>query len=443
MSVAGSTWSGTEFYDAQEELVLSNVPSSEENSEEELVYSEDESDYEEPVEAVTPTGHTPKATQSNVHQRRKQLPCPQVEAGPGLWSLLRKHIGKDLSRVSMPVTMNEPLSALQRLCEEVQYSGLLKEATQMEDPYDRMVRVAAFAVSSYADTQHRAGSKPFNPLLGETFECIREDKGFKFIAEQVSHHPPIAACHVESDDFILWQDAQLKSKYWGRSFEVIPIGTVNVTIPKYNDHYKWDKVTTCIYNIMGGQRSVDHYGTMKITNNNECYCKLTFYKTAGWSSKTHYVRGSVFNSEGQEVRHIYGHWQTALYCGEEGSGECIWTASPLPLQFRDYFGFTQFAIELNELEDWMADVLPCTDSRFRTDQRMLEDGLVEEAQQEKERVEQKQRDTRVEREKLGEEWTPKFFEKEMVDGKECWIFKGNYWTLRKNNFKDIKLPVLW
>ena len=42
--------------------------------------------------------------------------------------------------------------------------------------------------------------------------------------------------------------------------------------------------------------------------------------------------------------------------------------------------------------------------------RMLEDGLVEEAQQEKERVEQKQRDTRVEREKLGEEWTPKFFE---------------------------------
>ena len=94
--------------------------------------------------------------------------------------------GKDLSRVSMPVTMNEPLSALQRLCEEMQYSSLLQEAAGLEDPYDRMVRVAAFAVSSYADTQHRAGSKPFNPILGETFECIREDKGFWFIAEQVS-----------------------------------------------------------------------------------------------------------------------------------------------------------------------------------------------------------------------------------------------------------------
>lgn len=49
-----------------------------------------------------------------------------------------------------------------------------------------MVYVAAFAVSSYGSSYFRAGSKPFNPLLGETYECIREDKGFRFIAEQVS-----------------------------------------------------------------------------------------------------------------------------------------------------------------------------------------------------------------------------------------------------------------
>lgn len=48
------------------------------------------------------------------------------------------------------------------------------------------VWVAAFAVSGYASTYTRAGQKPFNPLLGETYECIREDKGWKFVAEQVS-----------------------------------------------------------------------------------------------------------------------------------------------------------------------------------------------------------------------------------------------------------------
>lgn len=50
--------------------------------------------------------------------------------------------------------------------------------------------VAAFAVSSYASSYYREGHKPFNPLLGETYECIREDKGWRFIAEQVSLFSP-------------------------------------------------------------------------------------------------------------------------------------------------------------------------------------------------------------------------------------------------------------
>jgi len=48
------------------------------------------------------------------------------------------------------------------------------------------VMVAAFCVSGYSSTYTRAGQKPFNPVLGETYECIREDKGWKFIAEQVT-----------------------------------------------------------------------------------------------------------------------------------------------------------------------------------------------------------------------------------------------------------------
>lgn len=48
-----------------------------------------------------------------------------------------------------------------------------------------MALIAAFAVSAYASSAHRAASKPFNPLLAETYECVRDDKGFRFIAEQV------------------------------------------------------------------------------------------------------------------------------------------------------------------------------------------------------------------------------------------------------------------
>jgi len=86
----------------------------------------------------------------------------------------------------MPVTLNEPLNMLQRLCEELEYSELLDKAAELSDPFERMVYIAAFTVSSYGSSYFRAGSKPFNPILGETYECVREDKGFRFIAEQVS-----------------------------------------------------------------------------------------------------------------------------------------------------------------------------------------------------------------------------------------------------------------
>jgi hypothetical protein len=39
--------------------------------------------------------------------------------------------------------------------------------------------------------------KPFNPILGETFEFTDESKGYWWVSEQVSHHPPIGAGHAE------------------------------------------------------------------------------------------------------------------------------------------------------------------------------------------------------------------------------------------------------
>ena len=46
--------------------------------------------------------------------RRTILPSPKPDTGDvSLLSLLYKNIGKDLSKISMPITMNEPLSMLQ------------------------------------------------------------------------------------------------------------------------------------------------------------------------------------------------------------------------------------------------------------------------------------------------------------------------------------------
>jgi len=74
----------------------------------------------------------------------------------------------------------------------MQYAELLDTAVSRANSAERMVYVAAFAASEYASTIGRV-AKPFNPLLGETYEYARPDKGYRFFIEQVSHHPPIGA----------------------------------------------------------------------------------------------------------------------------------------------------------------------------------------------------------------------------------------------------------
>lgn len=75
---------------------------------------------------------------------------------------------------------------LQRLTEELEYSEILDQAALCEDSCEQLAYVAAFTVSAYATTLFRTG-KPFNPLLGETFEFDRtEDFGWRSLAEQVS-----------------------------------------------------------------------------------------------------------------------------------------------------------------------------------------------------------------------------------------------------------------
>lgn len=83
--------------------------------------------------------------------------------------------------------INEPLSFLQRLCEvDLEYSELLDRAASMEDSTQQMASVCAFAVASYSSTGYRI-KKPFNPLLGETFEMDRTaDLGWRCMCEQVS-----------------------------------------------------------------------------------------------------------------------------------------------------------------------------------------------------------------------------------------------------------------
>ncbi|XP_058045666.1 oxysterol-binding protein-related protein 6 isoform X10 [Ahaetulla prasina] len=442
----------SEFFDAQEVLLSASSSENEASDDESYIsdvsdnISEDNTSVGDNISRQIMNGELTGGAFRN--GRRTCLPTPSPDTSNiNLWNILRNNIGKDLSKVSMPVELNEPLNTLQHLCEELEYSELLDKAAETDDPYERMVLIAAFATSGYASTYYRAGSKPFNPLLGETYECIREDKGFRFFSEQVSHHPPISACHCESRNFVFWQDIRWKNKFWGKSMEILPIGTLNVTLPKYGDCYVWNKVTTCIHNILSGRRWIEHYGevTIRNTKSSVCICKLTFIKVNYWNSNVNEVQGVVMDQEGKVVHRLFGKWHEGLYCGIAPSAKCIWRPGSMPTNSEHYYGFTRFAVELNELDPALKDLLPKTDARFRPDQRHLEDGNLELAAAEKQRIEELQRCRRRYLEENNMEHVPKFFKKVIeANQREAWVSNDTYWELRKDpGFSKVETVKLW
>uniref|UniRef100_A0AAZ3RGM0 Oxysterol-binding protein n=1 Tax=Oncorhynchus tshawytscha TaxID=74940 RepID=A0AAZ3RGM0_ONCTS len=447
-----SNESMSEFFDAQEYQLTSS--SSENEASDDDSYISDVSDSVSMDTGYSNEGGSERHDSGMWPADGLPSPPPQPSSSSvSLWNILKNNIGKDLSKVAMPVHLNEPLNTLQRLCEEVEYSELLDTANHTQDPYQRMVYVATFAVSAYASSYHRAGSKPFNPVLGETYECDRPDKGFRFIAEQVSHHPPVSACHCDSHNFTFWQDVQWKNKFWGKSMEIVPMGTTHVTLPGFGDHYEWNKVTSCIHNILSGQRWIEHYGEMSIknTSSDACQCTVTFVKAKSWSSTVNKIEGVVTDSGGRVIHSFFGKWHEGVYQGDTPSAICIWRANTMPVDQDQYYGFTQFGVELNELDAALKPLLPPTDTRFPRPNPLfllshtslcLEEGNIEGAEEQKQRIELLQRERRKVLEENNMTHKPRFFKKSKDD---TWLSSNTYWEQRKDpGFSSREdFPVLW
>ncbi|XP_050276411.1 oxysterol-binding protein-related protein 1D [Quercus robur] len=378
-------------------------------------------------------------------KRRDNLPEPKEKEKPvGLWSIIKDNIGKDLSGVCLPVYFNEPLSSLQKCFEDLEYSYLVDQALEwgkQGNDLMRILNIAAFAVSGYSSTQGRQ-CKPFNPLLGETYEADYPDKGVRFFSEKVSHHPMIVACHCEGRGWKFWADSNLKGKFWGRSIQLDPVGVLTLQFED-GETFQWSKVTTSIYNIILGKIYCDHYGTMRIKGSGNYSCKLKFKEQSIIDRNPHQVHGFVQDdSTGEKVAMLVGKWDEAMYYvlgdpttkpkGYDPMTEAVllWERDKYVTKTR--YNLSPFAITLNELTPGLSEKLPPTDSRLRPDQRHLENGEYELGNAEKLRLEQLQRQAR----KLQERgWQPRWFQKD-EDG--CYRYMGGYWEAReKKNWNGI------
>lgn len=72
---------------------------------------------------------TVATTSEGKRQRRTRVP-DKPNYPLNLWSIMKNCIGKDLSKIPMPVNFNEPLSMLQRLTEDYEYAEILDVASK-------------------------------------------------------------------------------------------------------------------------------------------------------------------------------------------------------------------------------------------------------------------------------------------------------------------------
>lgn len=159
-----------------------------------------------------------------------------------LWALLKQvKPGMDLSRVTLPTFILEPRSFLDKLSDFYFHCDILSRAAREEDAYSRIKEVVRWYLSGFYK-KPKGLKKPYNPILGETFRCYwGNPNGTKtyFVAEQVSHHPPVSAFYVSNrkEGYVVNCSCLAKSKFYGNSSSAILDGTATLTLLRFGEEY--------------------------------------------------------------------------------------------------------------------------------------------------------------------------------------------------------------
>lgn len=462
----------------------------------------------------------------NPYKYRMTLPFPQQKPRFNLWSSIKESITKDISRITIPIQFNEPTSLLQRLAEDFRYSSILENASLYNSSIDRLREITIFSITPYVSSIGRI-FKPFNPLLGETFEFSH--RGFRFLAEQVGHHPPTTAFFVEhhpmdfnnevpkvghkiSPLYYVWGQVGNKSRFTGQSLELTVLGNVHVVLNEKDDHYTFNRPKLLVHNVIFGKLWIEIVGISTIINRKTSEFSLIEYQKGGWFSNDLFnIKGFVFNKYGKPIYKIGGKWDSKIWyesckfdyeynkenvsiksnfeseksnrqkenyksCGESteicfntiptnylyflsiwdkiesipSSRKIAWNAETKPFQSEKFFGFAEMTFELNEISP-QYDInkpgvtIPCTDSRYRPDQRAYENGHIEWAIKEKRRLEEKQRANAKKRLNGEADYCPKWFFKEFDSstGRFNWKFNHKYWIHRDQQIEFTDLPNIF
>ncbi|CRK98250.1 CLUMA_CG011612, isoform A [Clunio marinus] len=245
-------------------------------------------------------------------------------------------IGMDLTKVVLPTFILERRSLLEMYADYFAHPDLFIRIADFKDPRDRMVQVVRWYLSAYhAGRKSSVAKKPYNPIIGEVFRCHwnipefenKQNESSKvikdgpvpwckndqltFVAEQVSHHPPISAFYAEHQSKRISFSAHVwtKSKFLGLSIGVHNIGQGVVTLCDLNEEYILTfpngygrSILTVPWIELGGNVTINCPKT-------GYHAEIDFLTKPFYGGKRNKIQGEVYSpNEKKSFLSIYGEW---------------------------------------------------------------------------------------------------------------------------------------
>lgn len=295
----------------------------------------------------------------------------------------------------------------------MEYNELLDDAAVESNSLKRLLLVAIHQMTSMAIAE-KINTKPFNPILGETYELVTDK--YKLLAEQVSHHPPITACYLRGNGYTYYTNQKTNTKFTGTVLMFVQQYRAYINFDKFNETYEIQLPNFSAHNLIIGKMYIDIGENLTVVNqdqpNEQCVIR---FERRGWFNKEKFkLAGEVFKMDGKNKQIVYliqGNWndKVSFVDPKTGISTVIWTKSVYPENTELMYGMSHFSLQLNYFPKRLHNVVAPTDTRRRPDQRALENGDMKTAAFEKNRLENRQRTYRRYMAGVGKEHMPRYF----------------------------------
>ncbi|NXF57393.1 OSB11 protein, partial [Ciccaba nigrolineata] len=359
-------------------------------------------------------------------------------------------LGMDLTRVVLPTFILEKRSLLEMYADFMSHPDLFIAITNGTTPEERMIRFVEYYLTSFHEGRKGAiAKKPYNPIIGETFHCswrmpkndVATDAGsnfsahspseqvtlskdtegqtdldyytVKFVAEQVSHHPPVSGFYAECVERKMCVNAHVwtKSKFLGMSIGVTMIGEGLLSLLEHGEEYTFSlpcayarSILTVPWVELGGKVNINCVKTGYSAS-------INFHTKPFYGGKLHRVTGEVKqNMTNTVVCRVQGEWNSVL-------------------EFTYSNGETKY-VDLTKLSVTRKRVRPLEKQGPFESRRLwqhvtesLRDGDIDKATEHKRALEERQRNEERLRAETETPWCTKYFLKE-GDG---WVYHKPLW----------------